>query len=175
MSSTRFVSAWLGFVAMLAFTSGLAGVQGSAVVPLPTYSGVNPAVASTFFWFSSVEVGVCYAPHNRLPSVKGSMHCTHQEDYDVVNNTWELPQTCVALRPLGSPLNSAIIDTCTSAGGTFNTIKPAAANSDGTSAVSAIAGAKGQASTSDATDTDGTSSDKKDTSLMSKLTMGLIS
>lgn len=175
MLGTKLESALLWPTVALSITLGLASVGGSAVVPLPNYSGVNPPVASTFFWFSSVEVGVCYAPHNRLPSVKGSIHCTHQEDYDVVNNTWELPQTCVALRPLGSPLNSAIIDTCTSAGGTFNTIKPAAANSDGTSAVSAIAGAKGQASNSDASDTDGDSSDKKDTSLMSKLTMGLIS
>lgn len=162
---------------------GTLGVEGSASVPLPNYTGVHPAVASTFFWFSSVEVGVCYAPNHRLSSVKDSLHCTHQEDYDVVNNTWELPQTCVALQPLGSPLNSAIIDTCTSAGGIFNSIKPAPANTDANSAVSAITspttGTKGKSTDSNGIDGDNDDNDdnsgKKDSSLMNKLTMGLIS
>lgn len=105
---------------------------------LPDYATKPLPIASTFYWFSSVEVGVCYSPQARVGSIKGAIHCTHQGKYDIDNNTWTLPQTCVAVKPLGGPLSSAVRDSCTNAKGTFNVIKPAASNTNGAQAFNAI-------------------------------------
>ncbi|PWZ00929.1 hypothetical protein BCV70DRAFT_199298 [Testicularia cyperi] len=107
-------------------------------VPMPDYTPSNLPVASTFFWFSSVEVGVCYQPKGRLTSVKGAIHCSHQGDFDELNNTYALPQTCVALQPIGGPLSTAILTGCSDAGGTFNKIAPAPTNQDGQQGAMAI-------------------------------------
>ncbi|SNX82887.1 uncharacterized protein MEPE_01593 [Melanopsichium pennsylvanicum] len=113
-------------------------VDTSTGVGIPDYTANAPVIASSFIWFSSVEVGVCYSPAARLGSIKGTIHCTHQEKYDIDNNTWTLPQTCVALGPLGGPLSSGVRDACTNAKGTFNVITPAGANTDGSQAYNAI-------------------------------------
>ncbi|KAJ9477923.1 hypothetical protein PHBOTO_001494 [Pseudozyma hubeiensis] len=110
----------------------------SGAITLPDYSTKPLPLASTYYWFSSVEVGVCYNPSARIGSIDGALHCTHQEKYDIDNNTWTLPQTCVALKPLGGPLSSAVRDSCKNAKGTFNVIKPAAGNGDGGQAYDAI-------------------------------------
>ncbi|KAI3482974.1 hypothetical protein L1887_54094 [Cichorium endivia] len=124
-------------------------VSADDAMPLPNYTPKDVPIASTFYWFSSVEVGVCYSPVARVAGIKGAIHCTHQGNYDVDNNTWTLPQTCVALKPLGSELSTAVRDSCKNAKGTFNVIKPASANAAGTQAANAIskngAGAGGDA------------------------------
>lgn len=112
-------------------------VQADAV-PLPDYTVHDLPLASTFYWFSSVEVEVCYSPKARIASIKGALHCTHQDKYDIDNNTWTLPQTCVALKPLGGPLSSAVRDSCANAKGVFNVIKPASGNDGGNKVVDAI-------------------------------------
>lgn len=112
-------------------------VQADAM-PLPDYTVKDYPLAATFYWFSSVEVGVCYSPKARVASIKGALHCTHQENYDLENNTWTLPQTCVALKPLGEPLSNAVRDSCANAKGTFNIIQPASDNADGSQAYDAI-------------------------------------
>ncbi|GAK63851.1 uncharacterized protein PAN0_003d2060 [Moesziomyces antarcticus] len=138
--------------ALFALASMLVSAQDA--MPLPNYTVKDVPIASTFYWFSSVEVGVCYSPVARAAGIKGAIHCTHQGSYDVDNNTWTLPQTCVALKPLGTELSTAVRDSCKNAKGTFNVIKPASANAAGTQAANAIskngagagAGAGGDAS-----------------------------
>ena len=142
----------------------LAPVYAAAGVPVPDYSVTPLPLASTFYWFSSVEVGVCYSPAARVGSIKGALHCTHQEKYDIDNNTWTLPQTCVALKPLGGPLSNAVRDSCANAKGTFNVIKPAESNTDGGQAYNAIqknggGGAQGAGGAPDSSDQEG--ADKK--------------
>ncbi|SPO22194.1 uncharacterized protein UTRI_02204_B [Ustilago trichophora] len=110
----------------------------AAAIGAPDFKVSEHPVASTFYWFSSVELGVCFGPEARAGSIKGAIHCTHQGNYDIDNNTWTLPQTCVALKPIGGPLSTAIRESCTNAKGVFNVITPAAANSDGSQAYNAI-------------------------------------
>ena len=105
---------------------------------LPDYKGNEPMLASTFYWYSSVEIGVCYNPKGRVGSIKGAIHCNAQGTYDKDNNSWTLPQTCVALQPLGGPLSSAVKDSCKNAGGVWNSIQPAASNTNGAQAESTI-------------------------------------
>ena len=123
---------------VLSLCSLLLGVRGDDAFPLPDYKVHPLPIASTFVWFSSVELAVCYSPQARLAGVKGALHCNAQEDYDVDNNTWTLPQTCVALKPLGGPLSTAVRDACKNAKGTFNVIVPAASNAEGSQAYNAI-------------------------------------
>ncbi len=139
----------------------------AGAVPVPDYSVHPLPIASSFYWFSSVEVGVCYSPQARVASIKGALHCTHQERYDIDNNTWQLPQTCVALKPLGGPLSSAVRDSCANAKGTFNVITPASSNQEGGQAYDAIqqkggAGGGGAGDTGSTDDSDEAQhSDKK--------------
>ncbi|KAJ1028388.1 hypothetical protein NDA16_001555 [Ustilago loliicola] len=144
-------------------------VQADAI-PLPDYTIKDYPLAATFYWFSSVEVGVCYSPKARVASIKGALHCTHQGNYDLENNTWTLPQTCVALKPLGEPLSNAVRDSCANAKGAFNIIEPADTNADGSQAYDAIknkgAGGSSDGATSDSDDDGGK---KKDGGLLSSL------
>ncbi|SYW77903.1 uncharacterized protein UBRO2_02095 [Ustilago bromivora] len=143
-----------------------------AQVPLPDYTVHDYPLAATFYWFSSVEVGVCYSPKARVGSIKGALHCTHQENYDLENNTWTLPQTCVALKPLGEPLSNAVRDSCANAKGSFNIIKPASNNADGSQAYDAISnkGAGGAASDPGSqTSSDDDEGDKKDGGMLGGL------
>ncbi|ETS63206.1 hypothetical protein PaG_02989 [Moesziomyces aphidis] len=151
-------------------------VSADDAMPLPNYTPRDEPIASTFYWFSSVEVGVCYSPVARVAGIKGAIHCTHQGNYDVDNNTWTLPQTCVALKPLGSELSTAVRDSCKNAKGTFNVIKPASANAAGTQAANAIskngagAGAGGDAGADPSSDGSAPdSNDKEDKGFLGNL------
>nr|WMC21212.1 Pep1 protein [Ustilago esculenta] len=123
----------------------------AAGLGIPDYNGQKYPVASTFYWFSSVEVAICYNPQGRVASIKGQIDCTHQGKYDIDNNTWTLPQTCVALQPLGGPLSTAVHDSCKLAKGIYNVITPASSNEDGSQAYKAIQD-KSSGGTSDAPD-----------------------
>lgn len=126
------------FIALASLLLDATHSVSAGAVPVPDYTVHPLPIASTFYWFSSVEVGVCYNPQARVGSIKGALHCTHQERYDIDNNTWQLPQTCVALKPLGGPLSSAVRDSCANAKGTFNVITPASSNQEGGQAYDAI-------------------------------------
>lgn len=138
MKTTPTQAAFLVFTSLLLTSPLRVTADSPGAITLPDYSTKPLPLASTFYWFSSVEVGVCYNPQARIGSIDGAFHCTHQEKYDIDNNTWTLPQTCVALKPLGGPLSSAVRDSCKDAKGTFNVIKPAAGNGDGGQAYDAI-------------------------------------
>ncbi|EST07930.1 hypothetical protein PSEUBRA_003058 [Kalmanozyma brasiliensis GHG001] len=175
MKTTLLTASFVSLASLL-FTS-LTQVSAGAV-PVPDYTVHPLPLASTFYWFSSVEVGVCYSPTARVASIPGALHCTHQEKYDIDNNSWTLPQTCVALKPLGGPLSSAVRDSCKNAKGTFNVITPAGSNAEGGQAYDAIqkggpggggAGAGGDgASTDDSNDAED-SGKKKDGGLLGGL------
>ncbi|TKY87401.1 hypothetical protein EX895_004078 [Sporisorium graminicola] len=135
----------LPFVLVLT-THGVKAIDG---IPTPDFTPAQFPLASTFYWYSSVEVGVCYSPQTRVASVKSAIHCTHQENYDVDNNSWTLPQSCHALKPLGTPLSNAVHQSCVNAKGTWNAIKPAATNTNGGQAYDTIQ-SKGTAGASDA-------------------------
>lgn len=162
MKTTLLRAALLSLATMLSSSVGSVEAGAAGAVPIPDYAKHPLPIASTFYWFSSVEVGVCYSPKARVGSIKGAIHCTHQENYDIDNNTWTLPQTCVALKPLGGPLSSAVRDSCTNAKGTFNIIKPAASNGDGGQAYNAIQNKNGGAGTGDGSGDGGSASDSND-------------
>lgn len=135
MKTTHLTASFVSLASLL--LTSLAQVTADAV-PIPDYTVHPLPIASTFYWFSSVEVGVCYSPAARVAGIPGALHCTHQERYDIDNNSWTLPQTCVALKPLGGPLSSAVRDSCKNAKGTFNVITPAGSNAAGGQAYDAI-------------------------------------
>ncbi|CDS82441.1 uncharacterized protein SPSC_03260 [Sporisorium scitamineum] len=136
MRTTLTQAILLALAFVLTFTTPSA--KASDAIPLPDFKLVQFPMASTFYWYSSVELGVCYSPQARVASVKGALHCTHQEKYDLDNNSWTLPQSCVALKPLGVPLSNAVRQSCVNAKGTFNTIQPAASNTNGGQAYDTI-------------------------------------
>lgn len=131
-------AALLSLATLLAISIDRVYADGDPSVGVPDYSVKQLPLASTFYWFSSVELGVCYSPAARVGSIKGALYCTHQDKYDIDNNTWTLPQTCVALKPLGGPLSSSVRESCTNAKGTFNVITPAQSNAEGGQAFNAI-------------------------------------
>ncbi len=126
---TRIQLALFTLASLLANVVHLANAQ-----VMPDFKPSNYPVASTIYWFSSVEMGVCFQPAARVASVKGALHCNYQENYDLDNNTWTLPQTCVALVPIGSSLSTAVRDSCANAKGTFDLITPAEKNIQGSKA-----------------------------------------
>ncbi|SPO23525.1 uncharacterized protein UTRI_02204 [Ustilago trichophora] len=138
MKKTFGVTTLLSLASFLVLCFDHVSADIGGAVGAPDFKVSSHPVASTFYWFSSVEVGVCFGPEARVGSIKGAIHCTHQGNYDIDNNTWTLPQTCVALKPLGGPLSTAVRDSCANAKGVFNIITPAAANTEGGQAYNAI-------------------------------------
>ncbi|SJX62098.1 uncharacterized protein SRS1_12947 [Sporisorium reilianum f. sp. reilianum] len=168
---TTLVQTLILTLTLLLTTPCIRADDANGAMQLPDFTPTKFPIASTFYWYSSVEVGVCYAPQARVASIKGAIHCTHQENYDLDNNSWTLPQSCVALKPLGTPLSNAVHQSCVNAKGTWNVIKPAASNAGGGQAYNTIqskgAGGAGGAGADSAPDSnDQEDAGKKDGGLL---------
>ncbi|EPQ30232.1 uncharacterized protein PFL1_02348 [Pseudozyma flocculosa PF-1] len=107
--------------------------------------------AITLFWFNNLEVGICYDMMRRVVSDPDSFDCNAQGDYDRDNNTYALPQTCIALIPKSEALLYRITQACQQTNGKFDTLTappgtdmnpgPAAASGAGAAGTSASAAA----------------------------------
>ncbi|PWN50670.1 hypothetical protein IE53DRAFT_82720 [Violaceomyces palustris] len=72
------------------------------------------AMASTYFWYGTAQVGICYGLPStvRLQNSYPKFVCNMQRGFDSDHSTLRYPQTCILLKVLNQDLLDHIRDFC---------------------------------------------------------------